>query len=75
MEIFLAAPLDSLLELFHFTAATTCEFTASDISNNKANLIIADSYQSNYRIYESQRLSNQRQHPLWGVSGEHKSDF
>ena len=60
--MFLATPLD--LELVHFTAAKACELTANDISNNKANLIIADSYQSNSRIYQSQILSNQRQHPL-----------
>ena len=30
----------------------------------KENLIIADFYQSNFPIYLSQRLSNQRQHPV-----------
>ena len=40
MEMFLAAPLDLLLEFVHFTAAKACELTAIDIINTKANLII-----------------------------------
>ena len=44
MEMFLAAPLGLLLELFQFTAAA-CELKASDTINIKANLIIADACQ------------------------------
>ena len=41
MEMFSAAPLGLLLELFQFTVAA-CELTASDTINIKANLIIAE---------------------------------
>ena len=53
-----------ILDFFTNDPANELKIKIIEMIKIKANLIISNSYQSNFHIHQSQRLSNQGQHPL-----------